>query len=87
MFSEKCAKGFGKDQRSIAGKNDEIFGVADGAFGDEHGMAGAILWLLENGMDAERFDGGNDLVCLMANDGNDFFGAKRKAGANDVINE
>jgi len=87
VFREQGAKGFGANQGSIAGKNDEIFGVADGALGDEHRVAGAVLRVLKDRGDAERLDGGDDLAGLMADHRNDFLGAEGKAGADDMIDE
>jgi hypothetical protein len=50
-------------------------------------MAGAVLRLLQNCFDAERFDDGGNLFCLVADDGNDFSCVERQAGADDVIDE
>ena len=87
MFLEQGAKSFGADERGVTGKDDDVFGVADGAFRNEHGVAGAVLRLLQDGFDIERLDGGGNLFGLMADDGDDFFGVKRQAGADDVIDE
>jgi len=87
VFLEQGAKSFRADERRVAGKHDDVFRVADGAFGNEHGVAGAVLRLLQNGLDLKRFDGGGNLFGLVADDGDDFFCMERQAGADDVVNE
>src|ERR1700756_2915277 len=87
VFLQQGAKSFRTNQGGVAGKNDDVLGVADGAFGDEQGVAGAVLRLLQNSFRAERFDRGGNLFRLVANNGNDFFRVERQASANDVIHK
>jgi hypothetical protein len=87
VFLEEGAKSFGADERRVAGENDDVFRVADGAFGDEHGVAGAVLWLLQNGFRTERFDGGGNLFRLVSYYRDDFFRVERQAGADDVVHK
>lgn len=87
VFLEEGTKSFGADERRITREDDDVFGVSDGAFGNEHGVAGAVLGLLENGFDFEGFDGGGNLFGLVADDGDDFFGVERQTGADYMIDE
>ncbi len=66
VFLEEGAKSFGANERRVTGKNDDVLGVADGALGNEQGVAGAVLRLLQNDFRAERFDGGGNLFRLVA---------------------
>jgi hypothetical protein len=87
VLLEQRAKSFGANERGVTGKDDDELRVANGALGNEHGVAGAVLRQLQNGFDAEWFDEGGNLFCLVADDGNDFSCVERQAGADDVVNE
>jgi hypothetical protein len=87
VFLEEGAKSFGANERRVTGKNDDVLRVADGAFRNEQGVAGAVLRLLQSDFRAERFDGGGNLFRLVADDGNDFFRVERQASADDVIHK
>src|ERR1700756_5752602 len=51
VFLKQGAKSFGADERRVAGKNDDVFRVADGSLGNEQGVAGAVLRLLQKSLD------------------------------------
>jgi hypothetical protein len=87
VFLKQGAKSFGADERGVAGKDDDVFRVADGALGDEKGVTGAVLGLLQNGFYIERSDGGGNLFGLVADDSDDFLGVKWQTGTDDVINQ
>jgi len=87
VFLEEGAKSLGANERRVTRKNDDVLRVADGAPGNEQGVAGAVLRLLQNGFRAERFDGGGNLFRLVTDDGNDFFRVERQASADDVIHK
>ncbi len=50
-------------------------------------MAGPVLWLLQKGFRAERFDHGCDLFRVMANNGHDFLRRKRQASAHNTLHQ
>ena len=50
-------------------------------------MAGSVLWLLQDSLRVEFFDGGTDLFGLMADHGNEALGLQRGAATNYVLNE
>ncbi len=77
-----CVSGAGRD-----GKNDDVFGVADSAFRNEQGVAGAVLRLLQDGLDFKLLYGCGNLFGLVADHGDYSFGAERQAGADYVIDE
>lgn len=87
VFLEESAKSFRADERGVARENDNVFGVADGGFRNQQGVASTVLRLLQDGFDVERFDGGGNLFGLVANDGNYFSCMERQASADDVIHE
>ena len=87
MFLEKSAESFGADEWRVTREDDDVFRVAEGALRNEHGVAGAVLWLLQNGFDFEGFDGGGNLFGLVADHGDDFFRVEGQAGTDDMIDE
>jgi len=50
-------------------------------------VAGSVLWLLQDSLRVEFFDGGTDLLGLMPDHGNDALGLQRGAATNYVFNE
>ena len=87
VFLDERAKGFRADQGRIARENNDESGVADFAPGNQQGVAGALLRLLQDGGDIEGFDGCGDFFSLMTDNGDDFFWVERQASAHNVLHD
>jgi len=87
MRGDKRFQRVGTDERRVTRKNHHDFCVADGPFGNEHRVPGAILRLLQHRLDFEGLDRGRNLFRLMANDRKNFFRRQGEARPDDAFHE
>ena len=83
---DERGESFSAQKRRVARKNHGKLGAAfNGAARDLHGVAGATLRLLQNGLRTQRFGDLPHRFGLMAHDGEELSRFQRLAGADDVL--
>jgi len=85
--AQQVSQRLGADQRGVARYDDCDLRAADGAARDQHGVAGAVLRLLENGLCAQRLNHRRDVFGLVADDDVDCPRLQRHRRAHHVLDQ
>ncbi len=87
MRGDQRLQRFRPNERRIARNNDGDLCISDRPPGNKHRVTGAVLRLLQNGFDVERLDRFRNLLCLMADHGNNPFRRKRQTSTHNTFHE
>ncbi len=83
----QALNGFGRDERSVARKNNDVVVGSEGVAGDHEGVTGAALFGLENEIYPGLSNGLADTVGFVSDDGKDVAGGDDFSGGSDHVSE
>ena len=87
MEIAQALNGFGRNQRSVARKNNDVVVGSEGIAGNHQGVTGAALLFLQNEVYPGMLNGLADAIGFVSDDGKDVAGGDDFGGGSDHVCE